>query len=755
MASGAQLHPVHCVCGACAGSEPYVVSANVDGQGGFIDDKPVWSIAEITAHLNRSAFPWTDIPGAGWSSEGFDARPASGDLLQLTFGFHTVETIAAAPYHFEIDGQVYDLGSAVGFQAFSVGQQEAARKTITLWNELVALDIVETTADQADLTYSNYTKLPGTQAFAFLPYSYSEPYAKLAGDIWVNGLASSNLELDNGGYGLLTLMHETGHALGLMHPGDYDASSDEAFTYASHAEYFQDSRQYSVMSYFNAEFTDAAHVDWSRLERVYGQTPLLHDIAAIQAIYGADPTTRADGTIYGFNSTANLNVFDFGLNTMPVISIYDAGGIDTLDFSGWNTASTIDLNPGAFSSGGGSGIVPLEDLKAAGLVPSDFTQAEYDALRTAYNSPDGLLHDNISIAYGTIIENAIGGGGNDTIIGNSVANHLVGGAGDDLLAGDGGSDLLEGGDGVDTVSYAASDSSVNLDLGRSDGQTGGHAEGDVLTGIENVTGSRFDDILAGSSSANVIDGGGGADVMRGSAGDDTYVVDDVGDDVTEMSAEGTDTVMSSVTYTLPEDVENLVLLGAAAADAVGNAQSNTIVGNSAANILDGAGGADLMQGGAGDDVYIVDQPTDEIVERAGEGWDQVSSSTSYVLPKHVEKLVLTGTSSTGGSGNSSDNIIIGNFAGNVLSGGAGKDVLDGAGGADDLRGGRGHDTYIVDNAGDTVIEAAGEGTDTIRTYVSYSLPDHVEALALGGAGVTDATGNALDNRLYGNAKANV
>ncbi|QJE74160.1 hypothetical protein HHL28_14680 [Aerophototrophica crusticola] len=232
--------------------------------------------------------------------------------------------------------------------------------------------------------------------------------------MWVNPAQASNLQLDEGEYGLLTLVHESGHALGLSHPGEYNYSDGIPLTYKGLAEYYQDSLQYSVMSYWGAHETGAGHIDWQNLIFKYAATPLVHDIAAMQRIYGAETTTRTGDTVYGFNSTANREAFDFTKNKLPIVAIWDAGGNDTLDLSGWDTPSTIDLNPGAFSSGGG-----IQDLPA--------TVSKELAAR--YGATTGLLRDNISIAYGATIENAVGGGGNDRISGNAVANSLTGGAG--------------------------------------------------------------------------------------------------------------------------------------------------------------------------------------------------------------------------------------------------------------------------------------------------------------------------------------
>jgi serralysin len=188
------------------------------------------------------------------------------------------------------------------------------------------------------------------------------------------------------------LMHELLHTIGLDHPGPYNGDSAD---YEGQALFQQDSNQYSVMSYWLAAATGADHeangVSW------FASTPLLYDIASLQHLYGANMTTRTGDTVYGFNSTAGREVFDFALHPQAVVAIWDAGGEDTLDLSGYATPSTIDLHQGAFSDAGG-------------------------------------LTDNIAIAYGARIENAIGGAGADVLIGNGASNQLTGGGGGDLFA---------------------------------------------------------------------------------------------------------------------------------------------------------------------------------------------------------------------------------------------------------------------------------------------------------------------------------
>ena len=251
--------------------------------------------------------------------------------------------------------------------------------------------------------------------------------------------------------------------------------------------------------------------------------------------------------------------------------------------------------------------------------------------------------------------------------------------------------------------------------------------------------------MVGNSAANILDGGLGADSLEGGSGNDTYVVDEVGDAVVEAAAAGTDIVQSAISWTLAANVENLVLTGVAAIDGTGNALVNNLTGNAAANRLDGGAGADTMQGGVGDDLYIVDNVGDHLVEAAGAGVDTVQSSVTLALAANVDNLVLTGASAINGTGNTLINILTGNAAANILNGGAG---------ADTMAGGLGNDTYVVDNVADMVSEAAAAGTDNVQSSVTHALAANVENLTLSGAGAINGTGNALANTITGNAGAN-
>ncbi len=402
-----------------------------------------------------------------------------------------------------------------------------------------------------------------------------------------------------------------------------------------------------------------------------------------------------------------------------------------------------------------------------------------------------------------------GKAGNDTINGNLGADTLVGGegndalngdAGDDTLHGDAGNDVLNGGLGADTMAAGSGDDTYIVDNaadvtneldaeGLDTVQAGvNHALSDnienlVLTGTANTSGAGngLDNVITGNAGSNLLsggagndtllagigndtlDGGAGADNLQGGAGNDGYVVDEAGDVVTEALNAGTDTVTSGIDYVLGANLENLVLSGTDDLNGTGNAAGNIITGNAGANLLDGGAGADTMHGGGGDDTFIVDVGTDIANEAAGGGTDTVRAGASFTLGANVEHLVLTGTAAINGTGNALDNGITGNDAANTLAGGAGNDTIDAAGGndtvdgglgADAMRGGSGNDSYVVDDAGDTTIELAGEGLDTVLAGISHSLAANIENLTLAGTGAIDGSGNELDNAVTGNAGAN-
>ena len=203
----------------------------------------------------------------------------------------------------------------------------------------------------------------------------------------------------------------------------------------------------------------------------------------------------------------------------------------------------------------------------------------------------------------------------------------------------------------------------------------------------NGIGNALANTITGNGSANFLDGRGGADRLIGGAGNDRYQVDETADTVIEALDEGIDLILASVSYNLPDHVENLTLIGWEGWYATGNGLNNTLIGNNGPNVLDGGPGADVMRGGKGHDTYVVDLSTDQIVETGLEtDHDTVLSSISWTLGAKLEELRLQGELPINAFGNERHNTLIGNNAANVLDGGrAGTDVLTGMAGADVFR----------------------------------------------------------------------
>jgi Ca2+-binding RTX toxin-like protein len=331
---------------------------------------------------------------------------------------------------------------------------------------------------------------------------------------------------------------------------------------------------------------------------------------------------------------------------------------------------------------------------------------------------------------------------------------MSGGLGDDIYVVDVSNDVVtelsdQGTDLVEsTATFTLSDNVENLTLlGEAAINGTGNGLANILTGNSadnTLSGGAGNDTLIGDAGNDRLDGGTGVDSMSGGAGSDTYVVDNLGDVVSENLNMGTDTVEAAITYTLTTNVENLTLTGTSNIDGTGNALNNLIIGNIGNNRLNGGTGEDTMRGGLGNDIYVVDNVGDRVEENASQGMDLVEASINYTLTEHVENLTLTGTDNLNGTGNGMANTITGNSGNNRLDGGAG---------ADTLVGGLGNDTYVVDNLGDVVTEAANAGTDTVEASVNYTLTGHVENLILTGA-ATIGTGNDLNNTLTANQWGN-
>lgn len=430
-----------------------------------------------------------------------------------------------------------------------------------------------------------------------------------------------------------------------------------------------------------------------------------------------------------------------------------------------------------------------------------------------------------------------GGAGNDTLNGGAGNDQMLGGAGNDTYVVDALLDVVSEvlGGGIDTV-RSPLDYTLGIDLENliltNTAVTG---TGNALANV--ITGNASNNQLRGLAGDDTLDGGAGNDSLDGGAGNDVYIVDSALDVIVEAAAGGSDSVQSSVSFTLGAEVENLTLTGTGLINGTGNALANTLTGNGANNVLSGLAGNDVLNGDLGNDTLQGGAGNDQLIGGAGndlfvfntalaaDNIDTISdfaagdrlqfdraifgglsagttltvaefltgagataatnaqqrllfdSATGALLydadgngataaalvanlnvgaPLTAAAITLVGTPTTNViNGTANADTLVGTAANDTINGLGGNDTINGGAGNDTMVGGTGDDSYVVDSALDVIVEAAGEGTDSVSSTVTYSLAANVENLTLAGTAAINGTGNALNNVLTGNSAANV
>ena len=406
---------------------------------------------------------------------------------------------ATITYSFPADGSTYSYLSTGDVTPISASQQAAVRQVlgeIASFTGLTFSEVTESAVTQGDLRFGADINTGG--AYAWLPESHER-----GGDVFF-GSGTDNPQIGNEAY--LFFTHEIGHAMGLNHGHEYQSFKDsgfdsQEFTVVTYTDYVGDTDTFSY---------DSGVIDWA-------QSYMLLDIAAMQFLYGANYATTGEvwsgDTVYTFDPlTGEMTINGIGQGTPAgnriFRTIWDGDGSDTYDLSNYGTDLDIDLAPGGWSTFSVDQLADLNRHSASTI---------YDARGNVANA---LLVDGDNRA---LIENAIGGVGNDTIFGNDAANnlrgkggsdHMKGRSGDDTLLGNAGKDKLVGGNGADTI----------VGGNGKDKLTGGNGD-DTLDGgdkDDRLYGDGGKDILLGEGGNDTLTGGKGMDIMTGGAGQDTF-----------------------------------------------------------------------------------------------------------------------------------------------------------------------------------------------------------------------------------------
>ena len=407
-------------------------------------------------------------------------------------------------------------------------RQRGARLALSTWTDYANVRISEVPDNQSvvgdiRIAYTPFPASLGQQAHSYLPSDLPA-----AGDIWLNSLAPRAGDLSQGSFEFTTLLHEIGHALGLKHPFDPSPASVNGVGLNDTILPVQlDDIKNTIMSY---DYYPGYSIG-SYIISYSPTTPMEIDIRAVQHLYGPNTDYNAGNDTYTFHQ--GQDYFQ---------TIYDAGGNDTIVWDATDQGGAIDLDPGSWSALGNS--LTLKDVLGT-VVKTD--------------------PDTVAIYSQTTIENATGGGGNDTLTGNDANNLLQGMDGHDNLYGGAGADTLMGGDGNDHL-YGQS-------------AAGGP------DGADSLSGGNGSDYLQGNAGNDTLDGGDGSDRINGGANDD-LITGGVGND------------------TVNGNLGNDTIDGGDGNDSLRGGQGNdSIAGGDGDDVISGDLGQDMVSGGTGADLF--------------------------------------------------------------------------------------------------------------------------------------------------------
>jgi serralysin len=422
------------------------------------------------------------------------------DAMLGDYKWATTNLTYSFPTRASFYGSPYGNGETGSFGTLNVAQQNAGKAALAAYAAVANItftQVTESASKHGDIRMASSDR-PST-AWAYFPTAAAE-----GGDAWFNKSSGYYSNPVKGNYAYTTFLHEIGHALGLEHPHENGMATE------------RDSMEFTVMSYRSytgAPLTGYVNESWG-----YAQSLMQLDIAAIQQLYGANFTTNAGNTTYSWSpTTGEMSVNGVGQGApggnRVFMTVWDGGGVDTYDFSRYATNLTVDLNPGAWTT---TSATQLARLHYNGSQIADG------------NIANALLYKG---DLRSLIENARGGSGADSITGNQADNSLWGNAGNDRLYGNNGNDVLiggagadrlDGGVGIDTASYQEATAGVIASLS-SPGANTGEAAGDTFYFVEQLVGGNYADTLTGDDNVNGLSGLAGNDTLNGRGGNDLLI----------------------------------------------------------------------------------------------------------------------------------------------------------------------------------------------------------------------------------------